>query len=108
MAKKYIVTEEEDGGEGGIIIIIALLIVLLLAPGIFITSILNAFVDMQCKTLWAWSIIFSLVAFGLCFFLSNWKTYLWVAGISAVLMLLIHLFVDNSFIAYTISVMFGL
>ena len=107
MAKKYILKEAgDDNGEGLIVILIALLLILLLAPGMLLTSIVNIMVDMQCKTLWAWSIVFSIITFGICAFLADWTAYLWTALVSAVLMLLIHLFSDNSFIAYTLSVMF--
>jgi hypothetical protein len=121
MAKRYILIEDNESNNnatgcliamlvGAIILAIVFIIVFILSPGILIVTIINSIIDIQIGTLWAFSIIFSLVILGLLYFLYQmefFKYYLIGCIVISTVGILITLIYPKNIFYNTIKVMFG-
>lgn len=111
----------DERGKAGIEMILAILAAIIigfvvcgLAPGIFITSIIDWFVGLQAKTAWGFSIVNSILMYILCRKYSHHFTnlgatisYAILAVSAAFLIFLSVLFFDAPFPARTLVRMFG-
>ena len=110
MAKKYKLVEDKEDDGGGLIIVLILLVVLFfLAPGIFISSLINFLIPLEGRIIWAIAIICSLSILGYLYFNYNdemFIIYLWICGIVAILLLILTLIIPNNIFLTTLKRMF--
>ncbi len=105
MGKKWVLVDDNKySSPWGTIIALLLVaaVVLILSPGIFITSILDAMINMQSKTIWGLSILFSGAAFAFCCWKYSWKHYLIASTIISLLMLIIELLFEYPLFSQTL------